>query len=876
MKISLNIFRKARGFALPMTIIAIGGLTLLLVGLMTAITLERKTARSYSDSTRADLAVESGLVFALSAIADIAARDDSLVFRLEDPIAPTVSADDRPLDFREQFFTYGAVFENDAWQAIPLFSGAPRITLGNREIDASILTTQLTTYVDDVVELGRTTEHDQNIPRAKWVEIPADPTDTTDYAIRYAYWIEDLGGRIPGKSANSEPRAEGLTTAELDASTIFDSAIETGLFPPPMNDKRDSLRTPGSLRHLLPEDQAKLIEPYINYLPSLSPQDLPPTIPQGFGYADAGQPAPDLNELVTAKDVDGIADHIERNLPIFKSRKGGFPATEDYLKTLAASVIDYADTDGNATIGTGYRGVDSYPFVNELFDRYEWTGGTSNTVKIEVETYVELWNPTNQEITGVVFFTNENKHDIRVPPAANQKFKNSKRYIKPGVSIPPNGFVVLSLGMTEYEFPASASFPPSELIFTETTDSNFSLQWNGRLVDKARGGLQRTSGNLRNGLSNRKWKGNSSPALDYSIGQTGDPRSSYYIDTWVFANSYDDNSNWGGRVLKPDIGNTNYNEVRLAEWPDSGTDSSPGVDAGTDARIPTDIQIVLKSTGAPIAGKDFPANEPEKAPAYISNVGRYNSLGELGNIFDPAQLTDVNSAFPVGNPKSGGGFSLAIGRPEFGAFDKEGQRSAQLLDLFSILPDLPISSTAGAQININTAPREVLRSLVAGVTLDADPATPGVITPKTADFGDIFADFVIAQRSAFPLRGYSDLNNIRKNPTTARNPANPAHSPFFGSRDTYPAGTAPPISWDDSGREELLQKTINLVNFTSRTFRIIVAGEARDASGNLKGRSTREYHYVVIPKRDPADGSISLNTNGNPILLITKYYEKSL
>jgi len=882
--------RKFTGFALPMAIIAVAGLMLLLIGMLAVISLERKTARAFSDAARADSAVESGLAVALATLAEVASQDDSVIFRLEDPNQPTVADPDRPLGFREQFFTYGAVFSPDEsdptigeWRGIPLFSGAFETPLGNTKIDTTDLLASLTTYIDETEILGSIGEHDQNIPRAKWVEIPPDSASNNDYTIRYAFWIEDLGGRIPGKTAATQPRAEGFDASEIDYSTIFDPASATPQIPAPLIAKRDALRTSASLRHLIDEAQAKRIEPYVHFLPAASFDEQTPVIPRGFGYPDAGQPAPDLNELVENRNIDGISGQISGNLPNFESRKGGFPASEDYLKTLAASIIDYADDDSDATIGTGYRGVDSYPFVNELFDRYEWTGGTSNTVKIEVETYVELWNPSNQSITGDVSFKNENKHEIRVPPGGTQNFDDSEDFAKPGVTIPPNGFLVLKLGTTEYEFPASSSFHPSELIFNTTTESNFALQWNGKLVDNARGGLQRTSGNLSSGFSNRKWKGNSSPALDYSIGQAGDPRASYYIDTWVYANSYDDNSNWGGRCLKQDIGNSNYNEVRLIEWPDSGTDTLPGVRSGTDARVPTETEIVLKSTGAAIAGKEFPENQPTHAPAFISNSGRFDSVAELGNIFDPAQFSDVKSAFPVGNSSSGGGFSLAIGRPEFGAFDNEGQRSAQLLDLFSVQPDIPATSTKSPRININTAPREVLRSLVAGVTLDADPATPDpalpggdpVVIPKDTEIGDIFADFVIAQRAVFPLRGFSDLNNIRKNPATTRDPANPAHNPFFGSTAAYKAGTAPPDSWDDAGREELLRKTLNLVNFTSKKFRIVVAGEARDRNGKLKGRTAREYQYTIEPQRDPTDGSIVTDSNGKKILLITKHYEKS-
>ena len=79
------------------------------------------------------------------------------------------------------------------------------------------------------------------------------------------------------------------------------------------------------------------------------------------------------------------------------------------------------------------------------------------------------------------------------------------------------------------------------------------------------------------------------------------------------------------------------------------------------------------------------------------------------------------------------------------------------------------------------------------------------------------------------------------------------------------------IEWNDSGREELFRKVMNMVNFTSKNFRIVVAGEARDQKGNLLGRSAREYHFKLQPERD-ATGMVVPGGK----LILTKYYEKSL
>ena len=65
------------------------------------------------------------------------------------------------------------------------------------------------------------------------------------------------------------------------------------------------------------------------------------------------------------------------------------------------------------------------------------------------------------------------------------------------------------------------------------------------------------------------------------------------------------------------------------------------------------------------------------APAFIANRP-FISTAELGNIFDPAQWTMIENTSGTASAGSGGGFSLAIGRPEFAKFDREGQRAAQL------------------------------------------------------------------------------------------------------------------------------------------------------------------------------------------------------
>jgi hypothetical protein len=844
---------RCRGFALPMTVMAIAGMMLLLVGLLSVLSLERKTARSYSDATRAEMAVESGLADAIATLGPIAGRDDSLVFRFDDPDQPVIAAEGNQPS-REQFFTFGAMFDGQAgnWRVLPFVSGLMEYRAGSRAIDATQLAARIRgANTQSLVSLNR---YDRQVPRGAWVNVPSPGSPFT---MRYAWWVEDLSGRLDGVNAATQPRNEALSPQEIQYYTLFNPAATTKPANGPQDRlvaQRMGLRTPAGTRLVLGEADAALVEPAITYQLPRSMRRVP-LIPQGFGYPDAGMPARNLSELIEQRNVDAIAAHIDRNLPDFINRRGGFPATENYTKTIAASIIDYADADSDATIGAGYRGVDSYPFVNELFDRYEWasTDAANRTLTIRVSTFVELWNPSQQAISGRFRFTNVNRHEIIIPLVGTRVF-GTATFPEQAIDIPPNGFVVRLCGTQDYTFPMGA-FQPSELNFPsiDTTASTFELLWNGRLVDNARGGLQRTPGNLRAGASNRKWKGNGSPAHDHDLGQHGDPRASRYINTWVFANNYDANSNWGGRALKRGINPArSFREVSLLRWPDRGWNSTPGTAANSDAVLPTALNL--------------PANQPSMAPAFIANRP-LQSLVEMGHVFDPAQWRNIEVAPSAAVPSSnsGGGFTLAIGRPEYGAFDLEGRRAAQLLDLFALTPtpldDLP-------RVNINTASREVLRCLVAGQSLTRDPQQGTVLPPSQTFVGDRFADAVIATRNRNPLRSLSDLNLIRLNPAQARSYTSPQANtePFFGSRLQYTGSAAQPAeSWDDAGREELFQRVSSLVTFQSKTFRVVVAGQVLNQTGAVMGRKMREYVVEISPARD-ANGAI---VPGQPLQIRT-------
>ncbi len=402
-----------------------------------------------------------------------------------------------------------------------------------------------------------------------------------------------------------------------------------------------------------------------------------------------------------------------------------------------------------------------------------------------------------------------------------------------------------------------------------STGNSFVLYWNPpgtntnpRIVDFPSGGLQRIPDPVGMKYNHydptlppgtpgatpipdlNVWRGNPSPPNDNTSGQFSDPRASWYItDPWPTAD-YVTGSYWGG---------PNHNLVPL-NWPDSGHRFSyTGAQPTGQGQYPTDI----------MAGT-IPTPDPTKSVSLLSssNTGILTSITELGNVWDPAQMTytvtnpggplpDIpTSASP--SSRGAGGYTLAIGRPEFSKFDQNGMRAWQLLDVFSAkTANTNFTNTAGL-VNLNTASRDVLRSLAAGILQNRDSAIQPTslqnnLYPPTNTGGNIqqadkFADAVINSR---PLLSTAALSAIKDS----------QGRPFFGNPNQYNNQTVP-TEWNDPGREELFAKIYNLATTRSRNFRVFVTGQALDKNNNVLSTVTKVYQVFIKPNRDPTTGAI--------------------
>jgi hypothetical protein len=302
-------------------------------------------------------------------------------------------------------------------------------------------------------------------------------------------------------------------------------------------------------------------------------------------------------------------------------------------------------------------------------------------------------------------------------------------------------------------------------------------------------------------------------------------------------------------------------------WPDSGhAFSYTGVQPTGKGQYPTDIMA-----------SPTPTPDPTKAISLLStsNTGILTSITELGNVWDPAQMT-----YSVTNPggplpdiptsanlssRGAGGHTLAIGRPEFSKFDQNGMRAWQLLDVFSGKTNSTNFTNTAGLVNINTASRDVLRSLAAGILENRDPAIQptslqpppngnGLYPPTSAANvqADLFADAVINSRPLLSTAALSAMTDCGRN-TACGGGRSP--QPFFGNPNQYNNQTAP-TEWNDPGREELFAKIYNLATTRSRNFRVFVTGQSLDKNGKVLSAVTKVYHVFIKPNRDPSTGAI--------------------
>ncbi len=726
----------------------------------------------------------------------------------------------------------------------------------------------------------------------------------------------------------------------------------------------------------------------VPFVPGISPQAMGiPRLNLNFWLRNASRPESAGFGLVpglasrSEEAVTEFSNFVQNALPEFASeRRGGFgnwmPGSSrdrSYLATIAACAIDYADLNTTPTVVNGqFRGIDSHPLISEYLITHRQVGfeneSGANFMVVTVETFAELWNMSNQPLSGTFELGYENPYVFealgnpevefmgpleRTLPSGTQSWsshtlqrsaEDGEWYSRPQViNLPANGYTLVSTGPITYHLlvsPTGDFLPlPVELNVNENVEvPNFRLRWNGVLCDRSGGGLELTTIilDLREQVTRAVIPGTWGEFNNFYTGMF-DVRQSWWAglsnpEGVVSENSYPQNYTPGRRTVRyGSIARFNedalHGRLLVSEWPDGGHDDDFGV-ADFHQQTNTDASRQLSPDATSLYTGD--TSDPSTAPQFISNLGRFVSETELGNIYDPhmwqisgeppsrtaeiwyhesrneaqnAEVAEVEEGARIATVV-GGGNTLRIGRPEHEAFDRVGLRASALLDLFhcgqplSFVEDNRVGGLRKIEghVNINTAPRDVIRALVGGY-LVSDPEISRIansfdtnrrFAPRTSDrfkevsttdafsgstgIGDeaaAIADAIIAGR---PFVSRSQLADLRY-PDDFELEEDLRGKPVFGNKFNHAEGVRLQLS--DRASEEAFARVYNSTTIRSRNFRVHVIGEALEQtpSGNLRVKATRKKSYRLFV--DPGERD-QLGTLGRENVSVETLYETNL
>jgi type II secretory pathway pseudopilin PulG len=581
---------RAAGFTLPAVLVVAAAMLILAVGLLALVNIENKTARSFADSKRAELAARAGLEDFRALLRAETANDDFLVLAAPSPNTPPPG-----LEAPDHLFIARGEGGGDRlkYRYLPLFSSRTLPADGS-------------TLKAPPVEPFENTGHAAipgppwlDKPRVEWIEV----TDAKGAVVaRYAYWVEDLQAKIdattagntdgeggthsrnewpfPAPGINPEPpspeehRLDRVALHALDPAATENGdgklvarvaegrplmvspesiVAATGFAPPLRRAATGLLEDP--LAAALEKNASPVTMPYYEF----------PRVPfaAGISAEAAGKLKLNLNALLGKSRetaIDEFAGWIDEALPLFTQRKGGFP--DDYLKTLAANAFDYADADNDPTVvENSHRGLDGYPLVSEHLLALK----AENIVREDGRTFVilsatmfvELWNMSDQPAEGSAQVSFETLYSpaLGVVPAGayvlgdpallGDPTVTTTDFVPDGglywspplaVSLRPNEHRVYRAGEARFKLdagPASAFVPsPIELGNDDNQSSGYRLKWNGNVVDSARGKQRRYDQQLH-------YPGNNATNSNQKVAATL-PGHSYKLKTEAFVNNLGD------------------------------------------------------------------------------------------------------------------------------------------------------------------------------------------------------------------------------------------------------------------------------------------------------------------------------------------------
>jgi len=687
-------------------------------------------------------------------------------------------------------------------------------------------------------------------------------------AFRFAYFTEDKEGLIDADAMGGQTnRSTGTNPKEISLTSV---GVPTNKYVE-FTSLRPAFLSPGMVKEIF-TNKLSIAATNAQYFSTgnrnvngpLAPADDTRgfyRIPEGLGYLNSGSKAVNLNNNLTAAGLTILASHINTSLPNFTNRAGGFPA-KDYTLTLAANIIDYADTDSLPTTnGAGIRGYDSYPLPTIYYDRMAYTTRSGNSFTIQVTPYVQVWNPSSTNTGNLpIVLTSWIQDRINGFSGAvsfpNQPYSNTIT-----VNLAANEVRVLQFPSQNYELDYGAS-PLSTIPVVDGAINTNALSIGNVVIAKYK--LDRSSSrsftypasgqdfDMAGGMPSLRYDSLTNPV------PLGDPRMILYqTSTPVSASAYWRACWWG-------MAQVNLTPQRIADprnWPDGGHNSATTVNTPNNGVTPMDVRPPTLLT------------KPEEAPAKISNRGpwatnstngAFSNICVLGRIFDPIQwrwaeqgssnagtgLARISiPSNAVADSMYGGGNTLRIGRFEHAKFaftNQSGQlvpnmqqSAAALLDIFCIQDRY----YEGGKININTAPPAVLRALAEGVVVGSvgGPTLPASPKTNSTYFVNAFVRGVTNFRARHPFYSPSQLAFIGYDTAW---PTNWPINAVFGNTNGL-IGTLQGITQaNDEVMEEWFSKIYNLTKVGTQNYRVYVVAQMLTTAGVPKGPMMRRFYEV--------------------------------
>jgi len=271
-------------------------------------------------------------------------------------------------------------------------------------------------------------------------------TNTTNVPVaRFAYFVEDLQGLIDAERMGaSTARPSGTNSEEISITqatgtsggTIVSAAKLTAF-----TNSRGQYITPSMLLQTnggviantndLRYFATRLRSCYWRTTDNI--WDRIPMVPissnlinNSYYPASANKNKNVLDNLNIGGQSDIVAT-ITNNFPMFTNRAGGMNG-KVYVNALAANVVDYADNISSGTStnisGVSIVGFDNYPMLTHVFDQFLYSQSAKT---ITITTYLQFWNPSSiptPALTGGTF-TYRLNDTIRYPTnTAGNMFTN--------------------------------------------------------------------------------------------------------------------------------------------------------------------------------------------------------------------------------------------------------------------------------------------------------------------------------------------------------------------------------------------------------------------------------------------------------------------